>query len=34
LNIKSRLDMIHGEVHYDASPNEGTVATVTVPIKP
>ncbi|MEQ8907840.1 MAG: tetratricopeptide repeat protein [Vicingaceae bacterium] len=33
LNIKSRLNSIHGEVNYEPSPQSGTIATVRIPIK-
>ncbi|MEO9475492.1 MAG: sensor histidine kinase [Cyclobacteriaceae bacterium] len=32
INIKSRLDMVHGTVSYEPSPVSGTSATVTIPI--
>ncbi|MEQ8907841.1 MAG: tetratricopeptide repeat protein [Vicingaceae bacterium] len=32
LNIKSRLNSIHGEVNYEPSPQSGTTATVRIPI--
>ena len=32
LNIKSRMNAIHGDVSYNPSPGSGTVATVRVPV--
>ncbi len=32
LNIKSRLNSLHGEVNYSPSPGSGTVATIRIPI--
>ncbi|MEP4532173.1 MAG: sensor histidine kinase [Cyclobacteriaceae bacterium] len=32
INIKSRLDLVHGTVNYEPSPASGTSATVTIPI--
>jgi signal transduction histidine kinase len=32
LNIKSRLNTIHGEVDYSPSPGSGTVATIRIPL--
>lgn len=32
MNIKSRLNTIHGEVNYEPSPGSGTVATIRVPL--
>lgn len=32
LNIKSRLNTIHGEVNYAPSPASGTIATIRIPI--
>lgn len=32
INIRSRLDLVHGTVNYEPSPASGTSATVTIPI--
>lgn len=32
LNIKSRLNTVHGTVNFEPSPNSGTIATIVVPI--
>ncbi len=32
LNIRSRLNTVHGTVNYEPSPNSGTIATIVIPI--
>jgi two-component system, sensor histidine kinase LadS len=32
MNINSRAQAIHGEVNYEPSPKQGTVASIRVPI--
>ena len=32
LNISSRVDMIHGTVNFEPSPNSGTLVTVKIPL--
>jgi len=32
LNIKSRIETVHGDVNFEPSPGSGTVATIRVPI--
>ena len=32
LNIKSRLNTVHGDVNYQPSPESGTTATVRIPL--
>ena len=34
LNMKSRINSIHGEMNLEPSPNSGTLATIRIPLDP